>query len=948
MSPFGKREPFIYNRCTPRVPHRHFLFARVWPRDMETLTTVDSCLKIDTHCVLGFLRMAEVSIFPDAPDANWIVQLAKLLCVCGFSFVFGRTAAKMKIPIVVGYVIAGLLSGPYLLNFVTSIDLESEFYTQVKHFTIHFVGMVCGLQTSIKHIGPLLKQIILIASVVTALLIIFNIILGVVMIPNQTIAEFLPTNTLLVIVGVFFGLASSGRSSTVAVAIPEERGCYGTFAKTILGVTIFNDSMSLILFGGFLGAVRGVFEGTTVNVWALVVETISNIVIMFGVGVGTAWLIHFVCLINPRPRRRALREMLWVLHIALVGIIGIVIYNLSSILKGLCERYGSPVIITYQTLPASIIAGVLVQNYMKSSMYFSEIIARAMKMTFLLFFTTAGMSTRVDLLINLSTIGYACVHLLLRFLANFIGITTVFSFTRSRERKAKRRAAAPEHSEEVFDLAAGPIVDAGVASDTSPSRGAEKPSGQLSPGASDEPAEDAHIPMKHLTFDPKDDDAPEQAEAEAAEPEHEAIEKTRVSMKHLFSAWMAFLAQAAAALTMSSIIAESFPEWGDFFNTVVTFSFVLSQFVGPISMGISLKMSGEATNQSIQEEKGKEAMGSLLVFGSANQPVTLFFVARMLHMGWRVCLCSVGHTSPESGKFDHQPGDKLVHRIGSVLKERANSLRKSIEDDLAQARGSVPQPPPPVEPVAPGDSLSSNPAEPAAPADPPVPSSSSSSSEPTPATRHHGAHAKRITNTIATLVGSYPDHIMLRSVRHVVRGHQYQPTDELCELFEEFCPDVVVSLLSTDHADLRALVASKKLGVTRLVARVLDPINLPQFLALRALVADPTSALAHLTSEFVTERNPAGRQALSAIMTDLHHGMHHVDESGKHHIWHPSKEESSEPDSVAHHLSPYIMEHHPEDGFGGGALIGQALNSWASQLESDYSTETRSYASDAP
>jgi hypothetical protein len=78
-------------------------------------------------------------------------------------------------------------------------------------------------------------------------------------------------------------------------------------------------------------------------------------------------------------------------------------------------------------------------------------------------------------------------------------------------------------------------------------------------------------------------------------------------------------------------------------------------------------------------------------------------------------------------------------------------------------------------------------------------------------------------------------------------------------------PDVVVALMPSDQENLAVLTLAKQRGVGRLVTRASDPTYLGRFMALRALVTDPTSALVSLVTSFVTSADPYSLASLFAF-----------------------------------------------------------------------------------
>ncbi len=124
-------------------------------------------------------------------------------------------------------------------------------------------------------------------------------------------------------------------------------------------------------------------------------------------------------------------------------------------------------------------------------------------------------------------------------------------------------------------------------------------------------------------------------------------------MKHMNYGWMPYITQAGVALGLATIIASTFPGWGNQFATVVIAVIVLNQFVGPPLFKYSLNKLGEDHSKADAAEF--DGIRDAIIFGLENQSIAL---ARQLHQkDWKVQLV----TKKERGSFQEPEDINLVY-----------------------------------------------------------------------------------------------------------------------------------------------------------------------------------------------------------------------------------------------------------------------------------------------
>ena len=178
---------------------------------------------------------------------------------------------KLKIPTIVGYLLTGIIAGPYLLKLISSkheIEIMAEIGVVLLLFSI-------GLEFSLKHLVKIRKIVFLggfMQVFLTALSFLF-------------LSVFYDLNWMS---GLYVGFMAALSSSALVLKILQDRSeLSSNYGRTVLGILIFQDLMlvPLLLFSDFFGTETRDISLELVN---LVFKTLGIIAFVY---VGNKWLL---------------------------------------------------------------------------------------------------------------------------------------------------------------------------------------------------------------------------------------------------------------------------------------------------------------------------------------------------------------------------------------------------------------------------------------------------------------------------------------------------------------------------------------------------------------------------------------------------------------------------------------------------------------------------------
>lgn len=162
------------------------------------------------------------------------------------AYVLGKVANFFKLPGITGYLIAGFLFGPSLLNFIDAGAIDS--LGVINSFALTIIALTAGGEVDLKSVWQQRKSygwilgglcLVCFAGVMAAMTLFLRYGGG----------EVFPTemNTVLVVAALMAVIAmASSPSATVAVIV--ESGARGKLSSLVLGITILKDFIVVVAF----------------------------------------------------------------------------------------------------------------------------------------------------------------------------------------------------------------------------------------------------------------------------------------------------------------------------------------------------------------------------------------------------------------------------------------------------------------------------------------------------------------------------------------------------------------------------------------------------------------------------------------------------------------------------------------------------------------------------
>ena len=308
--------------------------------------------------------------------------LLKLGLIIVTGFVGGKLAWLVKLPNVTGYLLAGLLIGPSLINLVTVQDSES--LAIINDIALSAIAFTIGSEFLVKEMKKLGKAIVIITllEVIGAIIIVFTLMFYVF---GQPFAF-----------SIVIASMSAATAPAATLMVIQQYRASGPLTRTILPVVALDDIFGIIAFGIAISVAKLSMGSTQEPVAWMFLQPFIEIIgsILLGAALG------FVLLLASKKANNK-EELLVMILAAIVLATGLcTLLNLSSLL-------------------ACIMLGCIVFNLHKHPVRISSALDDFTPPVYLLFFTLAGASLDVKILAQVGLLGIA--YILARAVGKMLG-----------------------------------------------------------------------------------------------------------------------------------------------------------------------------------------------------------------------------------------------------------------------------------------------------------------------------------------------------------------------------------------------------------------------------------------------------------------------------------------------------------------------------------------------
>lgn len=238
-----------------------------------------------------------------------VIGLLRIFSILCTASICGKLISKLKLPSILGWLIAGIVFGPYLAGVVTLDITDSVWYKILTKIFECFAGVMIGREIVFKKIAKSGKQIIGITFVQSIGTFLF--------VSAAFSVVFTITHTPVYLAFVFGGIALA-TAPAPALSIVNEYHTSGPVTKTLLPLAAIDDIIGVIVFF----TVISIISSTQGNIGASPFTIIGMVLLPFVIGIAFGWL---AAVLIKAAKRNRIRFCLLILFLLLSTISGLLV-----------------------------------------------------------------------------------------------------------------------------------------------------------------------------------------------------------------------------------------------------------------------------------------------------------------------------------------------------------------------------------------------------------------------------------------------------------------------------------------------------------------------------------------------------------------------------------------------------------------------------------------------
>src|SRR5574344_2040494 len=240
-------------------------------------------------------------------------QILGFLGILAIAYVFGQIISTIKMPAILGWLIVGIVFGPYLVGMVSQDFIDSNIYKIVIHIFEAFAGVMIGSEINIIQLKSSGKQLI-----ITTL---FQSLGTFLVVSLFFMVTFLIAGKPLYLAFIFGGIALA-TAPAPALSIVNQYKTDGPVTRTLIPMAALDDIVGVIVFFTVISIVSASLGGDSMSWWMVVLMVLLPFAIGISVGlvfsliskwITKAVLGHAVVL-HSVPNRPFSSRGMWVLY----------------------------------------------------------------------------------------------------------------------------------------------------------------------------------------------------------------------------------------------------------------------------------------------------------------------------------------------------------------------------------------------------------------------------------------------------------------------------------------------------------------------------------------------------------------------------------------------------------------------------------------------------------
>lgn len=330
---------------------------------------------------LGTDDVISWNYFPDK------LLLISFIIVAIASHTISKVCPHIGLPRISGYIITGILVGPYVLNFITAQQIRK--LRVIDELSLAYIGLTAGSKLHWKTMKPIMKSI---ATVTIGLTIIEYIVGTLTITVLAGYIDFLQdtTSSEIYAIALLAGCMMIARSPSSALAVIEETKSQGHFTTLVFAVTVMCDVIVIFLFN-----VNSMITESFLSEKSMSSKDLLRLILQLcgSIGVGLVFGKLMAVIVLWRHRKIKRKSTLLVLQQVfkqfLIMFYGWMIFVVSH----LVHPYLEPLL-------CCMVSGAVMWNTSPNPEELSILLKRLADLVYVCFFTITGATLELDMVVK--------------------------------------------------------------------------------------------------------------------------------------------------------------------------------------------------------------------------------------------------------------------------------------------------------------------------------------------------------------------------------------------------------------------------------------------------------------------------------------------------------------------------------------------------------------------
>jgi len=317
-------------------------------------------------CLMLFLRSSLLAPFSN-PAQGASISLGFILI---FSFLFGKQINRLKLPQITGFILSGIICGPFVLNFLSGEEVKN--LQLLDGLALSLIALTAGGEMRIVQLKRNVKAISCILIFQTVMIILGFVIFGFL---GRIFLPFLSEMPLVqgFVFSLLLGILSTATSPSTTIAVITETHSKGRYTDLILSTAVVKDFVVIVIFALFLSFSKNLVASEESFDPGLFLNLFWEIggSVLLGIAIGCGIILYLKYI---------------------KGEIAIFILSIAFLIYQVSQNLG------FHPLMICLIAGFLVENFSSQGEKLILAIERSSVPIYVVFFSISGASLNLGAL----------------------------------------------------------------------------------------------------------------------------------------------------------------------------------------------------------------------------------------------------------------------------------------------------------------------------------------------------------------------------------------------------------------------------------------------------------------------------------------------------------------------------------------------------------------------